>query len=123
MTSKGIRFVLLLQRNWSESPVPTGDKMCAFIYNQLPEQAKGMFQVNFINPSNIAQVKMSFPFLSGTPQMYDAQNNIAVDSGDPTIFALMNMAYGAGVKVSLTQLHPMCGPYDQRFQTMIAQRV
>jgi GH24 family phage-related lysozyme (muramidase) len=67
MTSKTFRFILLLQRNWTESPVPTGDKMCAFVYNCMPEQAKSMFQVNFINAGNIRQVQSSFPFLSGTP--------------------------------------------------------
>lgn len=57
--------------------------------------------------------------LEGTPMLLDAQTNTPVQSGDPTIFSMMHLAYSFGVRVALAQLHPSCGVFDQRFQQMI----
>lgn len=45
-------FVLFLQRNWGPQSI-TGDKMVAYVYNQIPDTYKNHFQVYFITDRNI----------------------------------------------------------------------
>jgi hypothetical protein len=93
--------------------------MVAFIYNQLPEARKQMFEVNFVTPDNLAQVQRMLPELKGTPSLFDLSTNTNVAPGDPTLYAMLQLAYSWNVLIRLAQLHPDCVVYDTKFDGMI----
>lgn len=47
------RFILFIQKNWQGAPLPTGDKMAAYVYNQIPDTHKVMFRVVYVTAENI----------------------------------------------------------------------
>jgi hypothetical protein len=120
MAGTGARFFLFLQRNWQGQAAPTGDKIAAFIYNKLPDAKKMLYQVNFITPENLSQVRESFPMVDGTPMVVDMHTGTPVRSGDATVMAMLQLAYSWGMRIVLAELHPSCAQFDQAFAAMIA---